>query len=149
MLIIRWIRNRMKKKKETASNVEEHKANELSLEESQTIQEPTEQTIQEKSNSENAETIMDSPGKKEADWDAWKPPVKELPTVAEANEIASVRGEKKRVDIPSIRDEKKTVVQDSKALEAEVQWKEELEKALAQEVNKTIDERKEENNSNE
>ncbi len=151
LLIIRWIRNRMKKKKETASNVEEHKANELSLEESQTIQEPTEQTIQEKSNSENemAETIMDSPGKKEADWDAWKPPVKELPTVAEANEIASVRGEKKRVDIPSIRDEKKTVVQDSKALEAEVQWKEELEKALAQEVNKTIDERKEENNSNE
>ena len=53
------------------------------------------------------------------------------------------------MDIPSIRDEKKTVVQDSKALEAEVQWKEELEKALAQEVNKTIDERKEENNSNE
>ena len=127
LLIIRWIRNRMKKKKETASNVEEHKANELSLEESQTIQEPTEQTIQEKSNSENemAETIMDSPGKKEADWDAWKPPVKELPTVAEANEIASVRGEKKRVDIPSIRDEKKTVVQDSKALEAEVQWRKE------------------------
>ncbi len=152
LLIIRWVRNKAKKKKEIHSFPAELKTTEAFSNDKldKVIEESNEQPIQGNSNLEKniTETASDSGNKRESNWNAWKPLVKQSPVITEPNEIAAVREEKKMVDIPSIRDGKKTVTkaQDSKVLEAEVQWKEELEKALAQEVNKTIDERKEEGN---
>lgn len=152
LLIIRWVRNKAKKKKEIHSFPAELKTTEAFSNDKldKVIEESNEQPIEGNSNLEKniTETASDSWNKRESNWNAWKPLVKQSPVITEPNEIAAVREEKKMVDIPSIRDGKKTVTkaQDSKVLEAEVQWKEELEKALAQEVNKTIDERKEEGN---
>ncbi|CVI70533.1 hypothetical protein NDGK_01902 [Clostridiales bacterium CHKCI001] len=152
LLIIRWVRNKAKKKKEIHSFPAELKTTEAFSNDKldKVIEESNEQPIEGNSNLEKniTETASDSWNKRDANWNAWKPLVKQSPVITEPNEIAAVREEKKMVDIPSIRDGKKTVTkaQDSKVLEAEVQWKEELEKALAQEVNKTIDERKEEGN---
>lgn len=152
LLIVRWIRNRAKRKRENNNlAAEANIPKENSVDKAEKSAKETSGDLMKETadlaKAQNKEEVQEEDAKKEeSELSVWKPPVKQPP--AQPNEIAAVRGEKKMVDIPSIRDEKKTILkeQDSKALEAEVQWKEELEKTLAQEVNKTIDERNEENN---
>ena len=73
----------------------------------------------------------------------WKP-AKKTSEITEPNDIASVRGVKKRAEIPSIYEDKKARMKRAKELEAEAQLRQELQKTLAHEVSETISEKKQE-----
>lgn len=84
------------------------------------------------------------------DQSMWKPPAS---APNEPREISAVRGVKKRAEIPSIHDEKHTEsalskVKSTEQLEAEAQFKAEIEQTLAKEVAETMTQKQEDTEDN-
>lgn len=158
LLIIRFIRNSIKKRKSYPSidqNAPSNKQVNIDKKEEfnqveKTSQEKVNETFadqserstkMEKDETPKQEGTVQTPEGKQKEFNMWKPPAEQNTqnTATEPKDIDSVRGVKKRAEIPTIYEDKKRREKRLKELEAEARLKKELEKTLAKEVNKTID----------